>query len=68
MSAKKTPKPPSQTRRGATAIVKRLREAGHDAFFVGGAVRDTLLGRTIREFDIATRKLIALSVKKMTLS
>jgi poly(A) polymerase len=46
--------PDSHMRRGAASIVQRLREKGHDAFFVGGAVRDTLLGRPVREFDIAT--------------
>lgn len=38
----------------ATGIVRRLREAGHSAFFVGGCVRDQLLGRAPLDFDIAT--------------
>ena len=51
----KTPNPSScHTRRGAATIVRRLRRLGHNAFFVGGAVRDTLLNRPIREYDIAT--------------
>jgi poly(A) polymerase len=36
----------------ATAIVRKLRAAGHEAWFVGGAVRDLLLGRRILDIDI----------------
>lgn len=32
----------------------RLREAGYQAFLVGGGVRDLLLGREPKDFDIAT--------------
>lgn len=35
-------------------ILKRLREAGHDAYIVGGAVRDYLLGRPVTDWDVAT--------------
>ena len=38
----------------ATGIVKRLREAGHQAYFAGGCVRDQLLGREPLDFDVAT--------------
>ncbi len=38
----------------AAAVVARLRAAGHQALLAGGCVRDLLLGRTIRDFDIAT--------------
>lgn len=38
----------------ARRIVERLRENGHEAFVVGGAVRDLLLGRTPKDFDIVT--------------
>ncbi len=38
----------------ATRVVKRLREAGHEAYFAGGAVRDQLLGITPHDVDIAT--------------
>lgn len=38
----------------ATAIVKRLHDAGFDAFWVGGCVRDFLLDRSPSDFDIAT--------------
>jgi len=39
---------------GAVGVVKRLREKGFQAFLVGGCVRDKLLGRVPREYDIAT--------------
>ena len=38
----------------ARKIVHRLREAGHQAFFAGGCVRDSLMGKTPHDFDIAT--------------
>ena len=40
--------------RRATEIVRRLQEAGFEAFLVGGCVRDLLLGRRPKDFDIAT--------------
>lgn len=39
---------------GALEIVKTLVEKGHEAFFVGGCVRDALLGVECDEIDIAT--------------
>src|SRR5277367_3587141 len=41
-------------RADALAVLKRLREAGHIAYFAGGCVRDELLGLTPKDFDIAT--------------
>ncbi len=38
----------------ARAIVRRLREAGHEAWYAGGCVRDMLLGKTPHDYDIAT--------------
>ena len=38
----------------AQEIVARLQHAGHAAFWVGGCVRDCLLGRAPQDFDIAT--------------
>jgi len=38
----------------ATAIVSRLREAGHEAFFAGGCVRDRLLDIEPSDYDVAT--------------
>ena len=39
---------------GALEVVKTLGEKGHEAFFVGGCVRDALLGVECEEIDIAT--------------
>ncbi|UXI66913.1 polynucleotide adenylyltransferase PcnB [Tahibacter amnicola] len=39
---------------GALRVLYRLNEAGYDAFLVGGAVRDLLLGGHPKDFDIAT--------------
>jgi len=38
----------------AEGIVRRLREAGHQAFLAGGCVRDLLLGERPKDYDIAT--------------
>ncbi len=38
----------------AVEIVTRLRAAGSLAYFVGGCVRDLLLGRQPKDFDVAT--------------
>ncbi|MDO8784583.1 MAG: HD domain-containing protein [Syntrophales bacterium] len=38
----------------ATGIVRRLRQAGHEAYLVGGCVRDLLRGIEPGDYDIAT--------------
>ena len=38
----------------AEHICRRLRESGHQAYFVGGCVRDILLGREPADYDVAT--------------
>ncbi|MFH1809226.1 MAG: polynucleotide adenylyltransferase PcnB [Pseudomonadota bacterium] len=38
----------------ARDVVARLREAGHEAYLVGGCVRDLLLGLPPKDFDLAT--------------
>ncbi|HTP50842.1 MAG TPA: polynucleotide adenylyltransferase PcnB [Anaeromyxobacteraceae bacterium] len=38
----------------AVRVISRLRHVGHQAYFVGGCVRDLLLGRTPKDFDLAT--------------
>jgi len=35
-------------------VVKTLQEAGYEAYIVGGAVRDLLVGRRPKDFDVAT--------------
>ncbi|MEA3366839.1 MAG: CCA tRNA nucleotidyltransferase, partial [Planctomycetota bacterium] len=37
----------------AETVVRRLRQAGHEAFLAGGCVRDLLLGRPARAVDVA---------------
>ena len=41
----------------ALKVLYRLKEAGYQAFLVGGAVRDLLLGITPKDFDVATNAL-----------
>lgn len=41
-------------KRSAVGIVRELRAAGHEAYFVGGCVRDLVLKRKPYDFDIAT--------------
>ena len=38
----------------ALPIVEKLKAAGYEAYFVGGSVRDAILGRSIHDVDIAT--------------
>jgi len=38
----------------ATDVVRRLRAASHTAYFAGGCVRDLLLGRAAKDYDVAT--------------
>lgn len=47
------PRPDSEYA-AAREVVRRLQEAGHIAVFAGGCVRDMLLGRPIKDYDVAT--------------
>ena len=38
----------------ALRVLYRLKEAGYQAFLVGGCVRDVMLGRYPKDFDVAT--------------
>ncbi|MBS05125.1 MAG: poly(A) polymerase [Gammaproteobacteria bacterium] len=38
----------------ARKVIRRLNEAGYQAYLVGGGVRDLLLGLTPKDFDVAT--------------
>lgn len=38
----------------AEDICKKLRDVGHQALFVGGCVRDMVLGREPADYDVAT--------------
>lgn len=44
----------SEIEKAALEVLQTLRNAGHDAFWVGGCVRDKLLNLPIQEIDIAT--------------
>jgi poly(A) polymerase len=46
--------PPQTEREFAVAVTRRLREAGHEALWAGGCVRDELLGLPPKDYDIAT--------------
>ena len=46
--------PSHDQRRVATAVVQRLRDAGHEAYFVGGCVREMLLGAEPVDHDVTT--------------
>jgi tRNA nucleotidyltransferase/poly(A) polymerase len=41
----------------ALAICRKLQASGHEAFLVGGCVRDIVLGRDPKDFDITTNAL-----------
>ena len=41
----------------ATDIVRRLRDAGYETFWVGGCVRDLLRGKSPTDYDIVTAAL-----------
>ncbi len=41
----------------ALDVVRRLRAAGHEALWAGGCVRDQLLGRPPKDYDVATSAL-----------
>lgn len=45
---------PGLLHRDAKRAVQRLQANGHEAYFVGGCVRDLLIGRRPKDFDVAT--------------
>lgn len=45
---------PEKQRQFAVDVVRRLRAAGFEAYWAGGCVRDRLLGRTPKDYDVAT--------------
>src|SRR5579859_5314921 len=48
------PERPKSSRDDAIAVLKRLRDSGHVAYFAGGCVRDVLLGAEPKDYDVAT--------------
>lgn len=45
---------PSDLRAAAISVVRRLVDAGYEAYFAGGCVRDRLMGHTPDDYDVAT--------------
>lgn len=45
---------PALSRQFAVDVVEQLRAAGHQALWAGGCVRDQLLGKTPKDYDVAT--------------
>jgi poly(A) polymerase len=45
---------PDQQRTFALEVVEKLRAQGHESYWAGGCVRDQLLGRTPKDYDVAT--------------
>ncbi|MEA1952370.1 MAG: CCA tRNA nucleotidyltransferase, partial [Planctomycetota bacterium] len=45
---------PEKQKLFATQVVNSLREAGFEAYWAGGCVRDHLLGRRPKDYDVAT--------------
>ena len=46
--------PVTALRHAATRVARRLIHAGHETFFAGGCVRDALMGRVPKDYDLAT--------------
>lgn len=46
--------PPVTPRAAAEEVIRILRAAGHEALLAGGCVRDLLLGREPKDYDVAT--------------
>lgn len=46
--------PAARIHQDALRVVSRLSRNGHEAYLVGGCVRDLLLGRNPKDFDVAT--------------
>ena len=50
----KPPTVPDRQREFAVEIVRQLKDAGFNALWAGGCVRDHLLGKTPKDYDVAT--------------
>ena len=46
--------PTTSIREHAAGVVRTLVKSGYEAYWAGGCVRDTIMGRTPKDFDIAT--------------
>ena len=43
---------PQLAREFAVEVVRRLRDAGHQALWAGGCVRDQLMGQSPKDYDV----------------
>ena len=48
------PRAPLAPRAAAAWVARKLREAGHQALFAGGCVRDAIVGHDAADYDVAT--------------
>ncbi|OKP93594.1 hypothetical protein A3849_30955 [Paenibacillus sp. P46E] len=48
---------PSEMAQAANVVLSALLEHGHEAYFVGGCIRDELLGRPVHDMDLTTSAL-----------
>ena len=46
--------PTTGERQAALAVLRTLRDAGHEAYFAGGSVRDDIMGVSPKDFDVTT--------------
>ncbi len=46
--------PTEKISKNAIKVIKRLKQAGFEAYLVGGGVRDLLLGKSPKDFDVST--------------
>lgn len=46
--------PMNEISKFAIKVIKRLKQAGYEAYLVGGGVRDLLLGKSPKDFDVST--------------
>ena len=51
----------------ALKVVQGLQDAGYEAYLVGGCVRDLLLNKKPKDFDVATNATPAVSYTHLTL-
>ena len=54
LSAEQHRLPTNKISKYAIKVIKRLKQAGYEAYLVGGGVRDLLLGKTPKDFDVST--------------
>ncbi len=48
-----SPLPDTPLTRAVLHVIHKLKEAGHEAYLVGGSIRDLLLGQQAQDYDIA---------------